>query len=161
NGADAARAPAELPQRTRGRYELIDEHGRGGLGCVWKARDLDLGRVVALKEVLPEDDASRARFVREALVAARLGHPAIVPVHEAGRWDSGQPFYVMKLVAGRTLREVAAEKESLAERLSLLPSVIAVVDAIAYAHAQGVLHRDLKPANVLIGDFGETVVIDW
>ena len=154
-------AASALPIRDRGRYEFLAEHARGGLGRVWRARDRELGRVVALKEVLPPDAVARARFVREALVTARLEHPAIVPVHEAGRWDTGEPFYVMKLVSGRTLGEVVKDKTRLADRLSLLPSLIAVADAIAYAHAQGVMHRDLKPANVIIGAYGETVVIDW
>jgi len=158
------RAPAAaggLPIRDRERYEFLEEHARGGLGRVWRARDRELGRVVALKEVLPPDEVARARFVREALVTARLEHPAIVPVHEAGRWTGGEPFYVMKLVSGRTLAEVVKDKTRLADRLSLLPSVIAVADAVAYAHAQGVMHRDLKPANVIVGAYGETVVIDW
>src|SRR5215475_13277011 len=155
---DAARA---LPVRDRGRYEFIEEHARGGLGRVWRARDRELNRVVALKEVLPPDATARARFVREALVTARLEHPAIVPVHEAGRWDGGEPFYVMKLVSGRTLADVVKDKRRLADRLSLLSAVIAVADAIAYAHSQGVMHRDLKPANVIVGAYGETVVIDW
>src|SRR5262249_30222226 len=159
--AEAARQGEGLLIRNQSRYELIEEHGRGGLGVVWKARDRQLDRMVALKEVLPPDAAIRARFVREALVTARLAHPGIVPVYEAGRWASGEPYYVMKLVEGRTLADVAAEKTTLAERLSLLPRLIAVADAIAYAHAQGVLHRDLTPANVILGAYGETVVIDW
>ncbi|HTJ47685.1 MAG TPA: protein kinase, partial [Kofleriaceae bacterium] len=102
-----------------------------------------------------------ARFRREALITARLQHPAIVPVYEAGRWPSGEPFFAMKLVAGRALDKVLADRKTLDERLALLPAVIAATDAIAYAHSQRVVHRDLKPSNVLVGDFGETVVIDW
>src|SRR5436190_597379 len=126
------------------RYQQVAEHGRGGLGRVVRAVDKRLGRTVAVKELLCRGDSNEARFLREALITARLEHPGIVPVHEAGRWDSGQPFYVMKLVVGRTLAEVAKARTTLDERLALLPSLIAVADAMAYAHAQRVLHRDLK-----------------
>src|SRR5262249_23793405 len=131
------------------RYYVVREHGRGGLGRVLEARDLRLGRFVALKEMLRKSGAAGARFVREAMITARLEHPAIVPVHDIGRWPSGEPFYSMKLVSGRSLHEVIAGAGSLDRRLALLPNVIAVVDAIAYAHSEGIVHRDLKPANVL------------
>src|SRR5262249_30774122 len=85
----------------------------------------------------------------------------IVPVHDLGRTEEGKPFYVMKMVAGRSLAEVLRGKRSLAERLSLLPNLVAVADAMAYAHAHGIVHRDLKPSNVLVGPFGETVIVDW
>ncbi|MEJ7728956.1 MAG: WD40 repeat domain-containing serine/threonine protein kinase [Polyangiaceae bacterium] len=150
-----------LPVRSRARYQLLGEHARGGLGKISKARDRDLGRDLAIKEMRTPDTASAARFVREALITARLEHPAIVPVHEAGRWENGEPFYAMKLVSGRTLKAVVQQAEGLTARLALLPSVIAVADAIAYAHDQGVIHRDLKASNVIVGAFGETVVIDW
>jgi serine/threonine protein kinase len=91
----------------------------------------------------------------------RLEHPGIVPVHEAGRWPDGTPFYAMKLVAGCPLRELIAERTTVAERIALLHHVIAVDDAIAYAHGRNIIHRDLKLDNVIIGDFGETIVIDW
>src|SRR5262249_36594426 len=102
-----------------------------------------------------------SRFQREALITARLQHPGIVPVYEAGRWPSGEPFFAMKLVSGRPLDKVIAEATSLPARLALLPRLAAACDAMAYAHSQRIIHRDLKPGNVLIGDFGETVVIDW
>src|SRR6185503_12860656 len=102
-----------------------------------------------------------SRFVREALITARLEHPGIVPVHEAGRWPNGSPYYVMKLVEGRTLKELLAATESIAQRLALLSHVIAIADAVGYAHSEGVIHRDLKPSNVIVGEFGETIVIDW
>jgi len=143
------------------RYEYAGEHGRGGLGRVVRAQDKSLGRQVAIKELLKDSHSAEARFVREAMVTARLEHPGIVPVHEAGRWPSGEPYYVMKLISGRTLKELARSPCSLDERLALLPNAIAVAEAIAYAHSEGVIHRDLKPANVVIGEFGETVVIDW
>ncbi|HLU68130.1 MAG TPA: protein kinase, partial [Kofleriaceae bacterium] len=103
----------------------------------------------------------RARFAREALLTARLEHPSIVSIHEAGRWPTGEPFYAMKLVAGRSLSEIAAERRPLEGRMALLPNLIATVEAVAYAHRQRIIHRDLKPSNVLVGELGETVVIDW
>ena len=156
-------APAEdLPELTevgREYYERGREIGRGGMGRVVLARDLRLGRAVAIKELL--DSRLQERFEREARLTARLEHPAIVSVHEAGRWPSGEPFYAMKYVAGRPLHQVIAETATLAQRLSLLPHFITVSEAIAYAHSEGVVHRDLKPHNILVGAFGETVVIDW
>jgi serine/threonine protein kinase len=95
------------------------------------------------------------------LITARLEHPGIVPVYEAGRWSDGTPFYAMKLVAGRPLRDLILERTTVDERVGLLHHVIAVADAIAYAHGRNIIHRDLKPSNVIVGDFGETVVIDW
>jgi WD40 repeat protein/tRNA A-37 threonylcarbamoyl transferase component Bud32 len=156
-----AGAPIRLPPIDPTRYHVVRELARGGLGRILEVRDLRIGRVVALKEILRDSDDAYARFVREATITARLEHPAIVPVHDLGRWPSGAPFYAMKLVSGRSLHDVLADTPSLDGRLALLPNVIAVADAIAYAHSQGIIHRDLKPANVLVGAFGETVVIDW
>jgi WD40 repeat protein/serine/threonine protein kinase len=134
--------------------------GRGGLGRVLKAFDSRLKRVVAVKEML-DLSGSVTRFVREAIATAGLEHPGIIPVHDAGRWPTGEPFYAMKFVPGRSLAERIAECTTLAERLALLPNVLAVADAMAYAHSERLIHRDLKPANVLVGAFGETVIIDW
>ena len=142
-------------------YEVLAEFGRGGLGRVLRARDLRTGRIVAIKEVLRSSPSLLARFAREAIVTANLQHPAIIPVYEVGRWPSGEPFYAMKLVAGRSLADVARSAKTLRDRLGLMQHVIDVADALAYAHGERVIHRDLKPANVLIGDYGETVVIDW
>ncbi len=143
------------------RYELVGEHARGGLGRVVRAIDKRLGRTVAVKELLRHNESNEARFMREALITARLQHPGIVPVHEAGRWPSGDPYYVMKLVEGRTLKELIAERMTMRDRLSLLPHVIAVADAVGYAHSEGVIHRDVKPSNIIVGGFGETIVVDW
>jgi WD40 repeat protein/tRNA A-37 threonylcarbamoyl transferase component Bud32 len=143
------------------RYEQIAEHARGGLGRVVRAVDRRLGRTVAVKELLRHDASNEARFLREAMITARLEHPGIVPVHEAGRWPNGDPYYVMKLVEGRTLKELIVEATTLRTRLGLLPHVIAVADAVGYAHSQGVIHRDIKPSNVIVGEFGETIVVDW
>jgi len=149
------------PIRDPERYAILGEHGRGGLGRVSRARDLELGRDIAIKELLSRGHVNELRFVREAMITARLEHPGIVPVHEAGRWPDGTPFYAMKLVSGRPLRALIAERTTVDERIALLHHVIAVADAIAYAHGRKIIHRDLKPANVIVGDYGETVVIDW
>jgi WD40 repeat protein len=143
------------------RYEQVAEHARGGLGRVVRAVDKRLGRTVAVKELLRRNESSEARFMREALITARLEHPGIVPVHEAGRWPNGDPYYVMKLVEGKTLKEQITQCATLRERLALLPHVIAVADAVGYAHSEGVIHRDLKPSNIMVGSFGETIVVDW
>jgi tetratricopeptide (TPR) repeat protein len=143
-------------------YAVEGELARGGMGRILVARDRRLGRTVALKELLADaGPGAPRRFVREALVTARLQHPAIVPVYEAGHWPDGRPFYAMKLVGGRSLEALFRSASELASRLGLLPHLIAVAEAVAYAHSQRVVHRDLKPANVLVGPFGETVVVDW
>jgi WD40 repeat protein len=154
-------ADAQLPTVPFTAYTVDKEIGRGGLGRISRAVDTRLGRTVAVKELQRATTHAEARFVREALITARLEHPAIVPVHEAGRWPTGQPFYAMKLVSGQTLAQLIRATDSLPARLALLPSVIAVAEAMAYAHSKGVIHRDLKPANVIVGQFGETVVVDW
>src|ERR1051325_6732404 len=147
--------------RNPDRYHIMGEHGRGGLGRVSRAHDRELGRDVAIKELISRNPVDEVRFLREALITARLEHPGIVPVHEAGRWPDGTPFYAMKLVSGRSLRDLIAERPTGEARIGLLHHVIAVADAIAYAHGRNIIHRDLKPGNVIVGDFGETIVIDW
>lgn len=150
-----------LPVVDPTRYAIAGELAHGGIGRILRARDLRLDRPVAIKEMLTPSREAEPRFVAEALVTARLQHPSIVPVYEAGRWPGGEPFYAMKLVSGRSLANVISERKTLEERLALLPHVLAVAEAMAYAHSEHIIHRDLKPANVLVGDFGETVVIDW
>ena len=157
--ADALSLATQLGNRER--YQFLGEHGRGGLGRISRAHDRALGRDIAIKELISRGHVGEARFLREALITARLEHPGIVPVYESGRWPDGTPFYAMKLVAGRSLRTLLAEHKTVDQRIALLHHVIAVADAIAYAHGKNIIHRDLKPANVIVGDFGETVVIDW
>jgi tRNA A-37 threonylcarbamoyl transferase component Bud32 len=152
---DAGAAPVHA------RYELEGEIGRGGLGRIRAARDRRLRRTVAVKELLDRDPAARERFEREAYITARLQHPAIVPLYDLDAWDGGEPFYAMKLVSGSTLERLIAAANTLDERLALLPNMLATCEAMAYAHGERIIHRDLKPANVLVGSFGETVVIDW
>ena len=151
----------DLPTVDRGHYALAGELARGGMGRIVEARDLRLDRVVAIKEVLGRDAVATARFAREVRITARLQHPGIVSIYEAGRWDSGEPFYAMRLVHGEPLHTKIGRARTLADRLALLPKLLAVAEAVAYAHAQRIIHRDLKPHNVLVGDYGETVVIDW
>ena len=142
-------------------YVTGQQLARGGMGRIRVARDRRLGRDVAIKELLVTTPELRTRFEREARITAKLQHPAIVGVLEAGTWPSGEPFYAMELVAGKSLDKAIAQCATSRDRLALLPNVIAVADALAYAHGRRVIHRDLKPANVLVGEFGETVVIDW
>ncbi len=154
-------AHPHLPIVPRTRYSDGHEIGRGGLGRVCAVNDLRLGREVAIKELHDDREPVQARFLREALITARLEHPSIVPIYEAGYWPDGTPFYAMKRLSGRTLDELIAETSSLPDRLDCLGHIISVVDAIAYAHSKGVIHRDLKPSNVIVAEFGETVVVDW
>jgi serine/threonine protein kinase len=159
-----ARAALSTPKSVAldtGRYELAGEHARGGLGRILHGRDVLLDRPVAVKELLKEGEEAEARFIREALITARLQHPAIVPVHDLCRTPGGKPFYTMRMISGRSLAEIIRRTRTLEQRLALLPHIIAVADAMAYAHERRVIHRDLKPSNILIGTFGETVVVDW
>ncbi len=150
-----------LPPIDPANYTLGDEIARGGMGRIVEARDRRLDRPVAIKQLLGDEPDLRARFEREARITARLQHPAIVNILEAGTTPTGEPFYVMKLVRGESLDKAIAARPTLEARLGLVANVIAVVDALAYAHSLRVIHRDLKPGNVLVGSFGETVVIDW
>jgi eukaryotic-like serine/threonine-protein kinase len=164
------RAIASVPGRERsdvgrtfGRYQITGELGRGGMGIVYEALDTELGRRVALK-LLPGELVGadrRALFLGEVVVTAGLEHPGIVPVYDAGETPDGDLFYTMKKVSGRTLAALIAEAPALPDRMALLPHLIACANAVAYAHDLGIIHRDLKPANVVIGAFGETVVVDW
>jgi tetratricopeptide (TPR) repeat protein/tRNA A-37 threonylcarbamoyl transferase component Bud32 len=157
----------------RERYTLTRLHAMGGIGRVWVARDADLNRDVALKELRPERAGSTAaatRFLREAQVTGQLEHPGVVPVYElARRTEDGQPFYAMRFVHGRTLTDAVRAyhrkrqqgEHTPVEWLALLNALVAVCDAVAYAHSRGVVHRDLKGQNVALGDYGEVVVLDW
>ncbi|HMY20117.1 MAG TPA: serine/threonine-protein kinase, partial [Polyangium sp.] len=161
NAAGSSEWAVDVEIVPRDRYATGDEIAHGGIGRIMRANDKRLERQVALKQLLDPTPEHEARFLREALVTAKLQHPAIVPVYDVGRFPDGEIFYAMKLVSGRSLGEVVEEARTFEERLALLPHLIAVAEAIAYAHSEGIVHRDLKPANVLIGPFGETVVIDW
>ncbi|MFO0954134.1 MAG: serine/threonine-protein kinase [Isosphaeraceae bacterium] len=159
-----------------GRFGLVRFHAKGGLGEVYVARDAQLNREVALK-VIQEPYAdhwqSRERFLREAEITGRLEHPGVVPVYALGANSLGQPYYAMRFIRGRSLDAAIAEFHKggpegravgsarvLALR-ELLGRFLAACDAVSYAHSRGVVHRDLKPANIMLGPFGETLVVDW
>jgi eukaryotic-like serine/threonine-protein kinase len=150
----------DAPDLEGTRYELRGRLGRGGMGTVWRAFDRELGREVALKVMNgPEPrPGAEARLRTEAQVLARLEHPGLVPVHDLGTLPDGRVFYAMKLVRGRRLDEHVRELRALPARLRLFERVC---EAVAFAHAQGVIHRDLKPQNVMVGPFGEVLVLDW
>jgi eukaryotic-like serine/threonine-protein kinase len=142
------------------RYEITGVAGYGGMGTVYVARDHALDRDVAVKvlDVADQKGSRAARLRREAHILARLDHPDIVPVHDAGSLEDGRAFYVMKLVKGRRLDELIRDRPPLANRLTVFGRIL---DAVAFAHAHGVVHRDLKPENVMVGGFGEVYVMDW
>ena len=147
------------PTPPGGRYEIGSVVGQGGMGTVYRTRDRLLERDVALK-VLRADVAApeaAARISREARILARLEHPGIVPVHDVGTLADGRVYYVMKLVRGEPL-ERAARGASLPEVLRLF---LRACETVAFAHANGVIHRDLKPSNIMVGAFGEVLVLDW
>ncbi len=158
------------------RYEVLGLLGQGGMGEVWRVRDRDLNRVMALKVVRADRAPTErmiARFIEEAQATAQLQHPGIVPVHELGRLPDGRFYFTMKEIRGRTLAEIIAEVHLAARGGTweptpsgwtfrrLLESFHRACEAVAYAHARGVVHRDLKPSNIMLGDFGEVLVVDW
>lgn len=150
----------EWPDLSGTRYELVRELDRGGMGVVYAARDRDLGREVALKVLATSlcDPESAERLRNEARIIAGLEHPGIVPVHDVGGLPDGRVFYAMKLVSGPRLDSVVHSGRPLVERLRIF---LKVCEPVAFAHAHAVIHRDLKPENVMVGPFGEVLVLDW
>jgi tetratricopeptide (TPR) repeat protein len=156
-------------KRRCGHYLLKQFYAKGGMGEVWLAEDPVIGRSVALKRMLSKDSQHATRFRVEAQVTGKLEHPGIVPVHELGTNAQGEPYYVMKFVQGRTLSKVIKEfhaKELPAgahevELVKLLQMFVSLCQTVAYAHSRGVIHRDLKPDNVMLGPYGETILLDW
>jgi len=148
------------PDFTGTRYELIEEIGRGGMGAVYAGLDTQLDRRVALKVLNFSDPDGRAaaRMADEARILARLEHPGMVPVHDLGRLPDGRVYYAMKLVDGTRLDRYAHDRPPLTERLRVF---LRICETVAFAHSQGVIHRDLKPQNIMVGGFGEVLVLDW
>jgi serine/threonine protein kinase/tetratricopeptide (TPR) repeat protein len=157
------------------RFLIIHQHASGGLGAIYRARDEQLRRVVALKEIQDrhaDDPESRARFLREARITGMLEHPGIVPVYALGRHADGRPYYAMRFINGQSLKDAIGDFHApdgsgcdpVGHRLAmrqLLERFRDVCNTIAYAHSRGVIHRDLKPDNIMLGPYGETLVVDW
>lgn len=160
NALERLRDGAEAPDLAGTRYRLLDRIARGGMGVVYAAEDEKLQRRVALKvlDVSGTDGDLANRLIREARVLAALEHPGIVPVHDVGTLADGRVFYTMKFVGGKRLDKHIDTVASVPDRLRIF---LRICEAVAFAHARGVLHRDLKPANVMVGPFGEVLVMDW
>lgn len=160
NKIDYLREVAAQPDFSGTKYKLLKELASGGMGTVFLAEDPELTRQVAIKvlNVTEMTDDTRRRMLREAQIIARLEHPGIVPVHDVGTLPDGRIYYAMKLVRGKRLDEYTREVTSNNDRLRKFQSVC---DAVAFAHSHGVVHRDLKPQNIMIGSFGEVLVLDW
>ncbi len=170
-----ATSPEELTARVEaGRYRPLSFHAQGGLGIVFVAEDEELRRNVALKcmqELAATDPDAQARFLREAEITSKLEHPGVVPVYGLGRDAHGKPYYAMRFVHGTTLAEAIEGYHQNLPRLTngerhvelqrLLRRFVSVCETVAYAHARGIVHRDLKPSNILLGTYGETLVVDW
>jgi eukaryotic-like serine/threonine-protein kinase len=154
------RSIAANPDFSATKYSIVKELARGGMGTVYLAEDPELSRQIAIKVLnAPEDNSDVAlRMMREARIIARLEHPGIIPVHDVGVLSDGRVFYAMKLVRGERLDEYAAQNNSVKDRLRKFQ---AACDAVAFAHSHSVIHRDLKPQNIMIGSFGEVLVLDW
>ncbi len=147
------------------RYLLLEEIAQGGMGTIFRVRDPELNRLLALKVLRPEhlhDRDMLRRFLEEARIAGQLQHPGIVPIHDIGRFSDNRPFFTMKLVEGRTLASLLAERATPRDNQSHFLGIFELVcQTMAYAHSRAVIHRDLKPANVMVGAFGEVQVMDW
>ncbi|MFM9960315.1 MAG: protein kinase domain-containing protein [Planctomycetaceae bacterium] len=177
----SAKAPGTKPTsaprgqntpRAEDRYKLLDNFAHGGLGNIWLAEDTSIRRQIAFKELLPKALKNRSiveRFMEEAQITGQLEHPCIVPIYDMGYQENGTPFYAMKLLKGGNMEKAIEDMHTMprgsTERqlafTRLLRQVISVCQAMGYAHGKGVLHRDLKPLNVMLGEFGETLVLDW
>jgi serine/threonine-protein kinase len=172
----ATQAPSVgTPSSAGARFRILRPHARGGLGEIYVARDEELNREVALKVIQDrhaDHQDSRSRFVLEAKITGSMEHPGIVPMYGLGHYSDGRPFYAMRFIRGDSLKDAikryhraGSERSNLAERTlefrKLLGRFVDVCNAMAYAHSRGVLHRDLKPDNVMLGQYGETIVVDW
>lgn len=158
------------PKLSTTRYSPVRFHARGGMGEIWLAKDERVGRHVALKKLRAGRENQHLRFVAEAQITGQLEHPSVVPLHDIGVDDTGQPFYVMKFIHGRRFKETIAEFHAQKEANDwpasldfrrLLEALVSVCNVVAYAHHKGVVHRDIKPDNIMLGPYGEIVVVDW
>lgn len=155
-----------------GNHKIVRPHARGGMGQISIAHDENLGREVALKELFEKATAHNEtvrRFFDEAKITAKLEHPGIIPVHSFGTDAKGNPYYTMKFVRGRSLKDIIKDYHALPEKAKNKPKMFRelirrlawVCQTMSFAHEQGIIHRDLKPANIMIGKHGETLVMDW
>jgi serine/threonine-protein kinase len=164
------------PASAAHRFRILRLHAEGGLGEVFVAQDLELNREVALKQIkeqCADDPSSRERFLFEAEVTGGLEHPGIVPVYGLGRDATGRPYYAMRFIRGESLKDAIADcharrsehgganGSAAPDVRKLVDRLRSVCDAIGYAHSRGVVHRDIKPANIMLGKYGETLVVDW
>lgn len=171
----ASKEPVTLavsPESGDSRYEWLEKFAQGGLGAVWRARDVTIERKVALKELLPKarkNSHAIGQFLEEARITGQLQHPGVVPIYDIGTNEEGAPFYIMKFVEGRTFheaikshhQEAKSRIETEASLRQLLNVFVSVCRTMDYAHDQGFIHRDLKPRNIMLGGYGETLVVDW
>jgi serine/threonine protein kinase len=150
----------DAPELSGTKYRLLRAIASGGMGNIYLVHDAELRRDVALKLLSTplESESLYARMIREARITALLEHPAILPIHDVGRLPDGRPFYIMKHVQGVTFTSYLDSQPALAERLVVLQKLC---QAVGFAHSRGVMHRDLKPENVMVGTFGEVLLIDW
>ncbi len=154
------RRVTDHPDLSGTKYELVEPIGRGGMGAVYRVNDTELGRQVAMKVLVAPDPSGEltARLLLEARFLARLEHPGIVPVYDAGVLPDGRPYCVMKHVRGQRFDAWLATGPS---RTTALELVARICETVAFAHSHGVIHRDLKPANIMVGEYGEALVLDW
>ncbi len=150
----------DLPDLGGTRYTLVRHIARGGMGAVYLVEDTNLGRQVAMKvlDTTIESEELSARLRKEAQIVATLEHPGIVPLHDVGVLPDGRLYYTMKYVQGKQLDEYVTTEMSIAERLRVFQKIC---EAVAFAHSKHIIHRDLKPQNVMVGSFGEVLVMDW
>jgi eukaryotic-like serine/threonine-protein kinase len=151
---------AGTPDGEEFRYRILEEIGRGGMATVYRAEDRTLHRQVALKVLSAAQETAglSERMEREAVILARLEHPGIVPIHDSGKMPDGRLYYAMKMVNGQRLDEFCSTPRPLAERLRVFQRIC---EPVEFAHACGIIHRDLKPQNIMVGEFGEVLVLDW